>query len=89
MTPLEVVHETRQDSDDAPTFGQRRVRKMTHRADVAASINQSHLVARQLTAKARGGVMITGIALAARRAIDAYSLDSHRAIVADRFAVIQ
>src|SRR5271163_1915549 len=62
---------------------------MTHRADAAPAVDQGHLVARQLAPKAGGGVMIGGVALTARRAIDTDSLDSHRAIVSDRFAPIQ
>src|SRR5713226_1770006 len=89
MTPFEVVHETRQDADHAAAFAERRVRKMAHRADAAAAVYQRHPVARQCAAEARAGVVIGGIALAARRAINADSLDSHRAIVSDRFAVIQ
>ena len=89
MAPFEVVHETRQHADDAAAGGERRVRQMPHRADAAAAVHQRHIVARQLAAEPRGGVMVRGVALATRRAINANSLDSHRAIVSDRFAPIQ
>src|ERR1700722_8146829 len=89
MSPFEVVHETRQHADYAAVFSQRRVRQMPHRADAAGAVNQRHLVARQLAPEPGGGVMILGVALTTRRAINTNSLDNHRAIVPDRFAPIQ
>src|SRR5260370_29559540 len=89
MPPFEVVHETRQHPDYASAFRQRRVCQMLHRADAATAIDQRHLVPGQLAAETRGGVVISGVALTARRAINANSLDSHRAIVSDQSALIQ
>src|SRR5689334_24249824 len=71
MSPLEVLHDLRQDADDAPAAGERALGECAHRTQRTAAVNDRVARPGQNLAELTCGVVIYRVALLAGSAIDA------------------
>jgi len=71
VAPLELGHEARQDADHAPTASQRAVGECTHRADGAATVDDSYALCREHLAEASRRRAVVRMGAATRGAIHA------------------